>query len=521
MARLSGGRDDSARKGGHRPRAPFVDGGAVVRLTLLTRSSDLARIQGLLVGRALEAAHPGLRVDYRTRQSTGDRDGETPLAEMRDKGAFTADLSSALVAGDADIAVHSWKDLPIEPHPDTVVAATLPRADPRDVLLVPANVAARQPPDLVVLSSSPRRSFLLSEALPGLLPWHVAAVHTAPVRGNVPTRLRRLLEGRGDALVVAKAALDRLLTCGVPFDAVGLEVRQALDQCRWMVLPVRDVPGAPAQGALAVEVARRAQATIDIVRSINDSVTWQGVAEERAMLAARGGGCHAALGIVVLDRSYGRITGLAGRTDAGATERIWQMDARSTLPPPASHDRIWPRPDERGQVTRQALPARQPADTRGFWVARADALPSDWRLASDRVVWAPGTATWRQLAARGIWVNGCADGLGDEEMPGVEALAGRALEWHRLTHVGATAPESFHTYTIAWTLPDDLPARTHFFWSSGGLFREALGRWPMLTDCWHASGPGRTSRTIREALPDQARASVWLDYESWLREVTR
>jgi len=492
-----------------------------VRLTVLTRASDLARLQGMLVGRALQAAQPDLRIDYRTRPSAGDRDVHASLAELTDTGAFTADLSDALVAGEADLAVHSWKDLPVQPHPGTEVAATLPRGDARDVLLLREDVIGRVPAELVVLSSSPRRAFLLSEALPALLPWKVTRVRTEPVRGNVPTRLKRLLEGRGDGLVVAKAALDRLLAFGEPFDAVAGSVRTALAACRWMVLPLREMPGAPAQGALAIEVASPNTAVIDRVRAISDDRTWREVTRERELLAARGGGCHAALGVAVLERAYGRITSVRGRGHDGDTEAVWTLEGRSSFPPPATRDRLWPRPDERRHVTREPIPVTEPADTRAFWVARADALPSGWRLGVDRIVWAPGTTTWRQLAERGIWVHGCADGLGDEEAPGLNALAGRPLEWHRLTHVGATAPESFHTYTFTWTLPEDLPQRTHFYWASGGLFREALARWPGLADAWHASGPGRTARTIRESLPDPSRASVWLDYDEWLREASR
>ena len=101
------------------------------------------------------------------------------------------------------------------------MAATLERADPRDVLLVRRDVVAARPRTITILSSSPRRSWLLEQALPELWPWRVEAFQFAPVRGNIATRLARLIEGRGDALVVAKAALDRLLGFGAPFEAAA------------------------------------------------------------------------------------------------------------------------------------------------------------------------------------------------------------------------------------------------------------------------------------------------------------
>ena len=127
-------------------------------LRILSRASDLARLQALLVGRALTARFPEIEVTYLTRVASGDRDVTTPLAALPDKGAFTSDLSDALSAGEADALVHSWKDLPLEERPGTSIVATLERADPRDVLLVRRDAATRQPAALKVLSSSPRRS---------------------------------------------------------------------------------------------------------------------------------------------------------------------------------------------------------------------------------------------------------------------------------------------------------------------------------------------------------------------------
>jgi hydroxymethylbilane synthase len=226
-----------------------------VRLTILSRASDLARLQAMLVGRAIEAGVPGATVTYVTRASAGDRDDSTPLRALPTKGVFTADLSDELTSGTVDLVVHSWKDLPLEGRPDTAIAATIERADPRDLILVRRSIAETRPSTLRVLSSSPRREWLLGTTLPALLPWPVATLEFLPVRGNIPTRLTRLVEGRGDALVVAKAAIDRLLGFGAPFEAAADAVRATLAETRWIVLPTREVPGAPAQGAIAVEVS--------------------------------------------------------------------------------------------------------------------------------------------------------------------------------------------------------------------------------------------------------------------------
>jgi hydroxymethylbilane synthase len=340
-----------------------------------------------------------------------------------------------------------------------------------------------------------------------------------PVRGNVPTRLSRLVEGKGDALVVAKAALDRLLGFGAPFEAAAAAVRHALDASRWMVLPLRDVPGAPAQGAVAIEMAASGGALVDRVKAISHEPTWREVQMERDVLAAAGGGCHSALGATALLRPYGRV--MSVRADRPLDNWSgWSLADAGPAPPRASDRDLWPRPDERTHAQRRPLRVAPLEDDCGYCVARAEALPEHWPIEPHRLVWAAGGKTWRRLAARGVWVHGCADGLGDVESPKVDLLAGRQVNWRRLTHEAAAEEGALATYAVEDPLPDDLAGRTHFFWTSGRQFLDALDRWPELHDRWHGSGPGRTSHVVRKTLGPAARARVWLDYEQWYQEVT-
>ena len=272
-----------------------------MRLRILSRASALARLQVALVSRALKAAHSGLEVECLTRASAGDRDQVSPLWQMGDRGAFTADLSQALLQDEADIVVHSFKDMPIRLPEGTEVAGTLPRADPRDVLLIRRPAADEKPAALNILSSSPRRAWLLQETLPTLLPWPTSAVTTEPVRGNIETRLRKLVEGDAHGLVVAKAALDRLLGFGPPFEREAGIVRGYLDQCFWMVLPMREFPWAPAQGAIALETATGRPEVVELLQPIVCRRTLAAVDAERQVLAAYGGGCHQALGAAIVD----------------------------------------------------------------------------------------------------------------------------------------------------------------------------------------------------------------------------
>ena len=486
-----------------------------VRVRLLSRASALARLQTTIVERALRTAHPSIQIECLTRTSAGDQDQTSPLWKLPDKGAFTADLSRALVDGEADVAVHSFKDLPTDMPKGTRVAGAPPRADARDLLLIRKTAIEERPSTLRILSSSPRRAWLLSDAVPSLLPWRVSELQAVAVRGNIETRLRKLVEGEEHGLVVAKAALDRLLGFGAPFEREGEAIRSLLDHCRWMVLPMREFPWAPAQGALALEIADGRHDLEAILLPILCESTTAAVQHERKVLDEHGGGCHQALGAAVADKPYGRVVSVRAR-DRGLS--IWELHGEQHAFPRTTADRMWPRRDEAVAAARSPMPVKQPhADA--FRVARADALPDAWLLDARTVVWAAGTTTWRRLAARGIWVNGCADGLGDDEAPPVDVLAGRALQWVSLTHDRCDRDDAIATYHVDPVLPDDLPARSHFFWTSGDAFLSAVERWPSIREGWHGSGPGRTRHAIVAAIGDTSRTGVWLDRESWERDV--
>ena len=486
-----------------------------MRVRLLSRASALARLQTTTVERALRAAHPALHIECLTRTSAGDQDQTTPLWKLPDKGAFTADISRALVDGEADIAVHSFKDLPTEMPEGTRIAGALPRADARDLLLVRKTAIDERPATLRVLSSSPRRAWLLSDAVPALLPWPVSDVQAVTVRGNIETRLRKLVDGREHGLVMAKAALDRLLGFGAPFEHEAGTIRSLLEQCRWMVMPMREFPWAPAQGALALEVATSRSDLGGLLAAIVCERTTSAVEQERSILEQHGAGCHQALGAAVIDKPYGRVVSIRAR-DRGVS--LWELQGEPRAFPRTTADRMWPRAEETMAAARRTVAVAQPrADA--FRIARADAWPDSWSIDDRTVMWAAGTSTWRRLAARGLWVNGCADGLGDDEAPQVDVLAGRALRWACLTHDRSGRDDAVATYHVDAVLPDDLPARSHFFWTSGDAFLRAVTRWPSIRDGWHASGPGRTRQTIVDTFGATERTGVWLDRESWERDI--
>lgn len=248
------------------------------RIRIATRGSRLAQAQATWVASALRHRHPGLEVEIRIVRTQGDQLIDAPLAEISGKGAFTREIERALLDGDADLAVHSLKDLPTEQPEGLRLAASPPREDPHDVIIAPQAVDWKTLRNGTVIgTSSLRRQAQILHRNPRLV--------VQPVRGNVPTRIRKALEGQFAAIILASAGIHRL-DLHPPF----LEVIDFAD-----MLP------APGQGALGLQVRADDAETARYVEALDDRETSLACRAERAFLHALGGGCRvpiAALGLV-------------------------------------------------------------------------------------------------------------------------------------------------------------------------------------------------------------------------------
>jgi hydroxymethylbilane synthase len=510
-----------------------------MRVTIASRRSDLARIQAFQVGEALRAAHPQIEINYSFHESLGDKNLNDPLWKMPEKGVFTQDFRAGLLRGDFDLAVHSWKDLAIEVDLETEIVATLPRADARDLLLVRRDRwnEVERTGVLSILTSSPRRAYNLESFLREALPAKVDELKFENVRGNVQTRVRKMLEQNVDGLVVAKAAIDRLLSAqrlseppavaGGPgaapdeFAETREFLREALSQCRWMVLPLSANPSAPAQGALAIEISRKREDMRDLIAPLNCSDTFTAVEHERAILRGYGGGCHQKIGVSVVRREFGEVTFLRGLTDDGAV-----LDSRSIETPAAldkvAREQLWPlKASEARLFTSEPIDVDQPSEAVSLWIAKADALPEDWTLGDRQIIWTSGLQTWKRLAERGVWVNGSADSLGEREPTRIETLAGCEIQWLKLTHDGGYEGDipTLATYRLVPRDGElDLAGRKHFFWKSGSSFAYALSQNPWLQEMNHYCGPGNTQRILRK---HGVAPVVFLDHEQWLEEMSQ
>lgn len=496
-----------------------------MRVVLAARRSALARLQAQLVAASLREKHPRIEIEFRYRESLGDRQQDEPLWQMPEKGVFTEDLRDDLRDGACDLVVHSWKDLPIEESDQTEIAATLPRADARDLLLVRADrwAAVERRGAISLLTSSPRRTRNLGAFLPEALPGEVRTVNFIPVRGNIPTRVRKMWDLEADGLILAKAAMDRLLEAEAEeFAETAAELRQAVAQCRWMALPLTANPTAPAQGALAIEIARHREDLRRLLAGVNCAATFSAVRREREILRAHGGGCHQAIGVSVLERPYGEITIVRGVNAHGRELSQTTLHPDRPRPPKIDRARLWPHDaSEHAWFSREPLAVTPPDSGVALWIAKADAVPEAWRIPAAQIVWVSGLRTWRRLARRGIWVHGSAESLGQGEAPRIETLAGPALSWLRLTHADAGDDPEMPTLATYRLRPReravDLREREYFFWTSGSNFRQALTSNEWLRGKTHCCGPGNTAQALRDAGLDP---HIFLDHRQWLEEMS-
>ncbi|MGN6104561.1 MAG: hydroxymethylbilane synthase [Kofleriaceae bacterium] len=262
------------------------------RVVIATRGSQLALWQAEHLKARLLAVEPALQIDFNVITTSGDRILDVPLAKVGGKGLFVKEIEQALLAGAADVAVHSMKDVPPALAPGLELIAVSGREVPWDALCARAPVTVDTlPAGARVGTSSMRRQCQLLARRPDL--------EIRMLRGNVPTRLRKLDEGEFDAIVLAAAGLTRL----------GLAGRIT------QVLPLELSIPAVAQGVLGFEARAGDRPVIDRVRrAIHDEAEARRVAAERAFLLRMGGSCQTPLAAHAVDLPDGglRVLGLCG-----------------------------------------------------------------------------------------------------------------------------------------------------------------------------------------------------------------
>ncbi len=249
----------------------------MLELRLATRASALALWQARFVGKALEAL--GARVELVRVHTQGDRD-RRPFSALDGQGFFAGAVQASVLNGEADLAVHSYKDLPVVSPPGLVIAAVLGRIDPRDCLVIrsevydPSASYLNIKPGARVGTSAARRQAQLAVFRPDLT--------VLELRGNIPFRLAAVQRGTYDAVLLAAAGLKRL--------------EPDLEQLHAQLLPPEVFVPAPAQGVIAVECRAGDPAVRTLLAGLDQPEERVLVEEERRLMGRLVGGCQLALG---------------------------------------------------------------------------------------------------------------------------------------------------------------------------------------------------------------------------------
>ncbi|MDF1829163.1 hydroxymethylbilane synthase [Cycloclasticus pugetii] len=271
-------------------------------IKIATRKSPLALWQAEHVAKLLKASHPSLEIELVKMVTQGDKILDTPLAKIGGKGLFIKELEQGMLNGDADLAVHSMKDVPAQVPEGFEIGAILSREDPRDAFVSNAYLSINDLPlGAVVGTSSLRRQSQLLKMRPDL--------HIKSLRGNVNSRLQKLDNGDYDAIILAAAGLIRL----------GFENRIK------MALPVNTLLAAIGQGAIGIECRQGDTATLALIECLHDKPTAIRVQAERAMNFTLEGGCQAPIaGHARIKGDILRLHGLVAEPDGSVmiTEQL-------------------------------------------------------------------------------------------------------------------------------------------------------------------------------------------------------
>jgi hydroxymethylbilane synthase len=397
-------------------------------IRLIGRSSRLSLLQIDIVKDKIQSAFPELKVEVIARSSKGDALQNVPLHTVEGSDFFTQDIFDALANNEADIAVHSLKDMSSEHFFGDNKFAVVDREDTRDVTIFNSNIEERirNVETIVIGTCSPRReemaTVFLKKALPQL---HAEVkVETKPIRGNVETRLRKLNNGEYDATILATAGLNRLLRSNEDTESI----KELLSDKKLMLLPLIECVPAPCQGAIVAEAHHSNTRAIEVLNKINDEKLFADCYAEKKEAVKHGVGCIQQFGVTSLNTSNGNYLYAAGRDAEGTVFEKWHPLPDSGL----NTDKLFSSTDMMKdffeyEYSNESIVIDKPV----VFIANFKTLQnspinlvqqksatqqevnSSTQLGS-KIILASGTRTWFELAKQGYWVTASADALGFE-----------------------------------------------------------------------------------------------------------
>lgn len=499
-------------------------------IKLIGRSSRLSLLQIDIVKRRIHGAFPNMNVEVIARSSKGDALQNIPLHTVEGNDFFTQDIFNALTIGEADIAVHSLKDMSSEHFFGANRFAVVDRDDTRDVAIFNSDIEKKikRGERIIIGTCSPRReemaTVFLKKALPQLDT--EIKIETKDIRGNVETRLKKLNSGEYDATILATAGLNRLLKSR---DDSGL-IKQLLVDKKLMLLPLIECVPAPCQGAIVAEAHHLNAKAIEVLQKINEEELLADCYAEKKEAIKYGAGCIQKFGVTTLHAKNGKYLYAAGKDSEGTEFVKWNLlpDVKiegvlfsSTDLMKGFFDYEW---DEK------ELKIPRPV----VFIANYKAVQgeSEVKNLSHKTIIASGTKTWFELSKKGYWVTASADALGFEFLLaslGMPLLNIRAEDISILTHEAAAERWRIKGYNAQGNyklLPknderirESIVVAGAIFWTSFSQY-EVYGKYAK-PDAKHLCAGGETAELLIQAGVEPVIFPTIKAFEQWRRSSIR
>ena len=378
------------------------------------RGSWLSLAQAEIFKKKIAAIYPDIIINTTIIETSGDKEQTMPLHLVEGKDFFTREIQDYLNSKQADFAVHSMKDVSSVDFFKDGHYAIIDRELLHDVAIFNEAIVDKinRGEKIIIGTSSPRRSNMATEFLQKALPElnkKPLLVEAASIRGNVDTRLQKLQDGLYDGVILAAAGLNRLLQ----YEPAKERVSTLLRNKKLMLLPLFECPPAAGQGAIVAETTGSNAAAIEILNAIKNTQLTDAITEERVYAQQYGYGCSQQFGVFHLDIPAISFTYASGKDGTAKTFTEWNFKTELNI----TGKQLFSTADYmKDFFTYNFLDAAIDETAKLFFISSHKAIHAEKikNTIQHKRVWAAGTRTWYELAKKGIWVEGCADGLGFE-----------------------------------------------------------------------------------------------------------
>jgi hydroxymethylbilane synthase len=380
--------------------------------TIACRGSWLSLAQAEIFRKKVAAVYPGVIINTTIIETAGDKEQTMPLHLVEGKDFFTKEIQDYLNSNQADFALHSMKDVSSTDFFAAGNYAIIDRELLHDVAIFNEIVIDKieKGEKIIIGTSSPRRSNMATGFLQKALPKFTDAIiniEAQPIRGNVDTRLQKLDSGTYDGIILAAAGLNRLLQ----YEPAKEKVAALLQNKKIMLLPLFECPPAAGQGAIVAETTGDNTDAIEILNAINNQQLTNAIKQERIYAQQYGYGCSQQFGVFHLDTSAISFTYASGKDGDANAFTEWDFETALNV----KGKNLFSSTDYMKDFFRYNFLNNDIDDAaKTYFISSHKAVHSEKikNKIAQKTVWTAGTRTWYELAKKGVWVQGCADGLG-------------------------------------------------------------------------------------------------------------